>query len=261
MTRFTVRGVQVDEAGCACGAKPTAADADRSVSEWERLYDVCAFCGNPVRLLGGQLKHFHDTDLQYHYPDRHGRGNVWSLDVVRHESEFVWFGSGPWGSTDIHAHVACAKKECPHAPWREVARVSIGAAAKRLGDFIEGRVETNGSLDDIAPVVEPIACRLCSDHCGSSVPTPRDIAIVLQWVRECLAKTCAYCGSTIKIENIQVHHFKLTGEHGHWRARTWRIEPSHYWCASGEGGPADIYGHIRCARGALQHAKWQERVR
>jgi hypothetical protein len=232
-----------------CGASPSASDLQRSVDEWSNLFRTCSFCGKKITLAGGWLKHFHDIDLKYH--GQVGRGNLWELDAVEYEDQFQWMSSGPWGTTDIFAHTGCAKKECPYAEWKE-ERGGIRLAATRIVELLDGRTQSQGSLDDVAPAVDIAACT-----CGAT-PSPADIARVLQWARACLLKKCAYCGDPIKIERLQVCHFMLTGEHGRWCAKEWRIEPNHYWGAY-DVGPISVYGHLRCARQALRYAEWRSR--
>lgn len=235
-----------------CGSVATDAEAIGYFREWGRLDRTCSFCALRIRIVTTEpMEHLHRGDGPPHFHP--AESAKWVFQRVEHQPHFSWFGSGPWGSTDINAHEECARSACPHAKWG--AEHSVASAARALGNLVEGRVIERGSLDDITPVIEVQPCK----KCGREEPGEQDVAAILQWARECLTHKCAYCGLPIKVEWLRLRHYTMTGEHGFWCARDWRRQPSHHWCAYAQS-PMDIHGHLPCARAALKYAEWRSPV-
>jgi hypothetical protein len=224
---FIVHGakITVPEA-CGCGSIPRHSELADHVWRWGKLADICSFCGSPIRFLGGPIEHVHAAPKE---PD------AWAVQHPEWEDSFTWYGTGPWGATDIRAHTACARKATPFAPWD----VEIGA-----GD----RAVPPDAFYPKAEVLSP-----CGD-CGAEASEADARAVTARMYTLWPPPVCAYCGGTIRLEAITVWHRTLAGRHaGAWHWKDWAWEAFHDWYAY----RVQVRGHLRCARRALLHARWE----
>lgn len=215
---------------CKCGAICTDAEAIAHLRQWDHLRKLCAFCGEPIRIVFMKLNHVHKSKI-----DEEGWGVT---NTYRSEDHYDWSGHSPYGWFEVNAHISCAKKGMLYANFEHI-------------EYDRPRVIPEGGM----PKCWPMPCETCK-----ALPTKEDIRKVAALVYSFMGP-CVYCNQPIKLNTLQVQHRSLAGEHlGYWHFKEYWGEGTLKWWGHRPDNfeRLEFNGHLLCAVKAMPHLRWSE---
>lgn len=210
-----------------CGKVCSDEEAIAHLRRWDDVLYPCAVCAKPIRPTLMEIDHVHKSNV-----DEEGWGVTYGrLEYEPHHDSNT---NGPFGWFDIRVHDACARRAIPYADFERVVYPKSG----------EGPV----------PDLKYEECGICHEK-----PTLEDGKRVAALIYS-FSGPCVYCNGPIKIEEIELFHGSMLGEHtGRWHFKNYIREASlSWWGNSVESGRLEFHGHISCALNAMPSIRWGE---